>query len=118
MLYDEATGRSYGNDVHANYIGGHVGLGKVFTYNNGRTLDVYGKYFHMKRDGVSFEAGGQHGRRQRAGRNRSADGSLEDKPVESGHQPVGLCGQTPGYQRQRGRGVHVLNNLTKTQAGL
>ena len=58
MLYDEATGRSYGYDVHANYIGGHVGLGKVFTYNNGRTLDVYGKYFHMKREGVSFDAGG------------------------------------------------------------
>ena len=58
MLYDEATGRSYGYDVYANYIGGHIGIGKVFTYNNGRTLDVYGKYFHMKRDGVSFEAGG------------------------------------------------------------
>ena len=58
MLYDEATGRSYGYDVHANYIGGHVGLGKVFYYDNGRNLDVYARYFHMKRDGVSFEAGG------------------------------------------------------------
>ena len=58
MLYDEATGRSYGYDVHANYIGGHVGLGKVFYYDNGRNLDVYARYFHMKREGVSFEAGG------------------------------------------------------------
>ena len=58
MLYDEATGRSYGYDVHANYIGGHVGLGKVFYYDNGRNLDVYARYFHMKRDGVSFDAGG------------------------------------------------------------
>ena len=60
MLYDAATGQSYGYDVHANYIGGHVGLGKVFRYNNGRSLDVYGKYFHMKRDGVSFEAEGHY----------------------------------------------------------
>ena len=60
LLYDEATGQSYGYDVHANYIGGHVGLGKVFRYNNGRSLDVYGKYFHMKRDGVSFEAEGHY----------------------------------------------------------
>ena len=58
MLYDEATGQSYGYDVHANYIGGHVGLGKVFYYDNGRNLDVYARYFHMKRDGVSFDAGG------------------------------------------------------------
>ena len=58
MLYDDATGQSYGYDVHANYIGGHVGLGKVFYYDNGRNLDVYARYFHMKRDGVSFEAGG------------------------------------------------------------
>ena len=60
MLYDAATGQSYGYDVHANYIGGHVGFGKVFRYNNGRSLDVYGKYFHMKRDGVSFEAEGHY----------------------------------------------------------
>ena len=60
LLYDAATGQSYGYDVHANYIGGHVGLGKVFRYNNGRSLDVYGKYFHMKRDGVSFEAEGHY----------------------------------------------------------
>ncbi|MDY6292157.1 MAG: ESPR-type extended signal peptide-containing protein [Succiniclasticum sp.] len=58
MLYDDATGRSYGYDVHANYIGGHVGLGKVFYYDNGRNLDVYARYFHMKREGVSFDAGG------------------------------------------------------------
>jgi outer membrane autotransporter protein len=60
LLYDAATGQSYGYDVHANYIGGHVGFGKVFRYNNGRSLDVYGKYFHMKRDGVSFEAEGHY----------------------------------------------------------
>ena len=60
LLYDAVTGQGYGYDVHANYIGGHIGIGKVFNYRNGRSLDVYGKYFHMHRDGVSFEAEGHY----------------------------------------------------------
>ncbi len=58
MLHDPLTGQGYGYDVRANYIGGHVGVGKVYYYENGRSLDVYGRFFHMKRDGVSFDAGG------------------------------------------------------------
>ncbi len=57
ILHD-AAGNGYGYDVHANYYGGHVGFGKVFSYKGGRSLDVYGKYFYTKRDGVNFTAGG------------------------------------------------------------
>ena len=56
ILHDGA-GNGYGYDVHANYFGAHMGIGKVFHYNGGRGLDVYGKYFYTKRDGVSFNAG-------------------------------------------------------------
>ena len=60
LLHNEATGEGFGYDVHANYFGGHVGIGRIFNYRNGRKLDIYGKYFHMKRDGVSFEAEGHY----------------------------------------------------------
>lgn len=51
-------GNSYGYDVHANYCGAHVGIGKMFKYEGGRELDVYGKFFYTKRDGVAYSAGG------------------------------------------------------------
>jgi hypothetical protein len=57
LLYD-AMGNGYGYDVHANYFGAHVGVGKIVKYKGGRSLDVYGKYFYTKRDGVDFTAGG------------------------------------------------------------
>ena len=57
LLYD-AMGNGYGYDVHANYFGAHVGVGKIVKYKGGRSLDVYGKYFYTKRDGVDFAAGG------------------------------------------------------------
>ena len=56
ILHD-AAGNGYGYNVHTNYFGVHLGLGKVFYHNSGRSLDVYGKYFYTKRNGVSFEAG-------------------------------------------------------------
>ena len=59
ILHD-AAGNGYGYNVHTNYFGVHLGLGKVFCYNSGRRLDVYGKYFYTKRNGVSFEAGTDH----------------------------------------------------------
>ena len=59
LLYD-AMGNGYGYDVHANYLGAHVGVGKIFRYDGGKSLDVYGKYFYTKRDGVDFEAGGNN----------------------------------------------------------
>ena len=52
----DGLGNKYGYDVHANYYGAHVGVGKIFRYNGGRSLDVYGKYFYTKRDGVEFDA--------------------------------------------------------------
>ena len=52
----DGLGNKYGYDVHANYYGAHVGVGKIFRYDGGRSLDVYGKYFYTKRDGVEFDA--------------------------------------------------------------
>jgi len=52
----DGLGNKYGYDVHANYFGAHVGVGKIFRYKGGKSLDVYGKYFYTKRDGVEFDA--------------------------------------------------------------
>ncbi len=51
---------NYGYNVHANYYGAHVGLGKIMNYKGGKALDLYGKYFYTKRNGVSFDAGADH----------------------------------------------------------
>ena len=56
----DALGGSYGYNIHANYYGGHVGVGKFYRFRGGRSLDVYGKFFVTKRDGVSFDAGGHY----------------------------------------------------------
>ena len=53
LMHDKA-GNGYGYDVHANYFGAHVGVGKVFNYKGGKSLDVYGKFFYTKRDSVDF----------------------------------------------------------------
>ena len=47
----------YGYNVHASYYGAHVGVGKVFAYDGGRSLDVFGKYFYTRRDSADFTAG-------------------------------------------------------------
>ena len=52
----DGLGNKYGYDVHANYFGAHVGVGKIFRYKGGKSLDVYGKFFYTKRDGVEFDA--------------------------------------------------------------
>ena len=59
-LLRDATGNGYGYDVHANYFGTHVGIGKIINYKGGKSLDVYGKYFYTKRDGVDFTSGGNN----------------------------------------------------------
>lgn len=59
MLHD-VLGNSYGYNVHANYVGGHIGVGKIFRLDEGRNIDVYGKFFYNRRGGVSFNAGGQY----------------------------------------------------------
>ena len=55
----DAAGNGFGYDVHATYYGAHVGVGKIFRYNGGRSLDVYGKFFYTKRNGVNFTAAAQ-----------------------------------------------------------
>ena len=55
-LLRDGAGNAYGYDVHANYFGAHAGIGKIFRYKGGKSLDVYGKYFYTKRDGVEFDA--------------------------------------------------------------
>ena len=59
VLHD-AFGNSYGYDVHVNYCGGHVGLGKIYRFHGGGSLDVYGKFFMTRQRGVSFDAGGYY----------------------------------------------------------
>ena len=55
-LLRDGAGNAYGYDIHTNYFGAHIGVGKVFKYEKGKSLDVYGKYFYTKRDGVEFDA--------------------------------------------------------------
>ena len=56
----DANGVPYSYETNANYFGGHVGVGKEIPLANGNTVDVYGKYFVNRRNGVSFEAGGHY----------------------------------------------------------
>ena len=55
-LLRDGAGNAYGYDIDANYFGAHVGVGKVFNYKGGKSLDVYGKYFYTRRDGAEFDA--------------------------------------------------------------
>jgi hypothetical protein len=57
ILHDGA-GRGYGYDKHTTYYGAHLGVGKVFEVDKGRSLDVYGKYFYTNYDGMNFTASG------------------------------------------------------------
>ncbi len=59
ILHD-VLGNSYGYNVHANYYGGYLGVGKVYRLGEDRSLDVYGKFFSNHRQGVSFDAGGRY----------------------------------------------------------
>ena len=59
MLQDGA-GNQYGYNVHATYYGGHVGVGKLYEVKKNHELDVYGKFFYTRRNGVSFNAAGQY----------------------------------------------------------
>ena len=55
-IMQDGLGNRYGYNVHANYYGTHVGVGRVFNYKGGKNLDVYGKFFYTKRDGVEYDA--------------------------------------------------------------
>lgn len=41
-------------------IGFHLGVGKEIAFDDIHSLDVYGKYFYNRRNGVSFDAGGHY----------------------------------------------------------
>ena len=55
VLHDDVNTYSY--DTNANYFGAHIGVGKEIEVANGNTVDVYGKFFFNRRNGVSFDAG-------------------------------------------------------------
>jgi len=59
-ILQDVLGNSYGYNVRANYYGGYLGLGKIYRLDENRSLDVYGKFYHLHRNGVSFDAGGQY----------------------------------------------------------
>ena len=59
-IMQDSLGNKYGYNVHANYYGGHIGVGKIINYKGGRNLDVYGKFFYLKREGVEYDAPQQY----------------------------------------------------------
>lgn len=50
-------GHGYGYDERTTYKGFHLGAGKEFTVKEGNTVEVYGKYFYNRKDGMNFNAG-------------------------------------------------------------
>ncbi len=56
VLSDGANSYSYETD--AGYFGAHLGAGKEIQTANNDTVDVYAKFFFNRRNGVSFETGG------------------------------------------------------------
>jgi outer membrane autotransporter protein len=56
----DVGGVPYSYETDAPYFGGHVGVGREIALSDGSALDVYGKYFCNRRNGVDFEAGGRY----------------------------------------------------------
>jgi hypothetical protein len=56
----DAAGNSSGYNTSAGYWGLHFGVGREIAVGKGRTVDVYGKYFFNRRNGVNFDAAGNH----------------------------------------------------------
>lgn len=54
----DGGGNSYGYKSESDYYGGHLGIGKVITLDEAKSVDVYGKYFHVYTDGDSFNVAG------------------------------------------------------------
>ena len=52
----DAAGNAYGYETDAGYFGAHIGVGKEIPLANGDAVDVYGKFFYNRRNGVSFTA--------------------------------------------------------------
>ncbi len=56
----DGNGVPYSYETNAPYMGFHLGVGKVIPFDDIHSLDVYGKYFFNRRNGVSFNAGGHY----------------------------------------------------------
>ena len=50
----------YSYETNAPYWGAHIGVGKIIDLGSDHELDVYGKFYHNHRKGVSFNAGGHY----------------------------------------------------------
>ena len=50
--------QSYSYNTSANYMGFHIGVGKQITVAHGNVVDVYGKYFYNRKNGVDFTVNG------------------------------------------------------------
>lgn len=59
-VLSDGFGNPYSYDTNAAYMGFHLGVGKEITVAGGNAVDVYGKYFYNRRNGVSFDAGGHY----------------------------------------------------------
>ena len=55
-----ANGVPYSYETNAAYLGAHLGVGKEIRFDDIHSLDVYGKYFYNRKNGVSFDAGGHY----------------------------------------------------------
>ena len=53
----DAAGTPYSYKTDASYWGAHLGVGREISLSDGNILDVYGKYFFTRKNGVSFDAG-------------------------------------------------------------
>ena len=49
--------QAYGYDERTSYAGFHIGVGKETVLKNGNLVDVYGKYFYNRKNGMNFNAG-------------------------------------------------------------
>ncbi|SHK40212.1 hypothetical protein SAMN05216582_103136 [Selenomonas ruminantium] len=56
----DAAGNPYSYKTSAGYWGMHLGVGKEIALGTDSSLDVYGKYFFNRRQGVAFDAAGNH----------------------------------------------------------
>ena len=53
-------GMPYSYTTNAPYMGFHLGVGKEIAFDDMHAVDVYGRYFYNRRNGVSFNAGGHY----------------------------------------------------------
>lgn len=53
----DGTGK-YGYESEAAYYGAHIGVGRLISLDGGKTLDVYGKFYHTYTEGDSFNVAG------------------------------------------------------------